>query len=128
MVNYYRTTHDGRIAFGKGGGTLAFGGRVGAAFEGASPRAAEVTASLRALYPSLAEVPIHSSWTGPIDRTMSGMPIFGQLGKRPDILYGLGYSGNGVGPSFVGGRILASLTLELKDEWDSSGLVTGACQ
>jgi len=123
LVNYYRTTHDGRIAFGKGGGTLAFCGRVGPAFEGASPRAAEVTASLRALYPSLADVPIDSSWTGPIDRTMSGMPIFGQLGKRPDILYGLGYSGNGVGPSFVGGRILASLALGLKDEWASAGLV-----
>jgi len=123
LVNYYRTTHDGRIAFGKGGGTLAFGGRVGAQFEGASPRAAEVTASLRALYPSLVDVPVKSSWTGPIDRTMSGLPVFGRLGGRPDILYGVGYSGNGVGPSFVGGRILASLALGLADEWASAGLV-----
>ena len=123
LVNYYRTTHDGRIAFGKGGGTLAFGGQIGTSFEGISPRAAEVTASLRSLYPSLADVPIHSSWTGPIDRTMSGMPVFGRLGGRPDILYGVGYSGNGVGPSYVGGRILASLALGLADEWASSGLV-----
>lgn len=123
LVNYYRTTRDGRIAFGKGGGTLAFGGRVDAQFEGASPRAAEVTASLRALYPSLVDVSVQSSWTGPIDRTMSGLPVFSRLGGKPDIFYGVGYSGNGVGPSFVGGRILASLTLGLADEWASAGLV-----
>src|SRR6185295_151395 len=28
MVHYYRTTKDGRVAFGRGGGRHAFGGRV----------------------------------------------------------------------------------------------------
>ena len=38
LVNYYRTTDDGRIAFGKGGGRLAFGGWLGSRFEGRDRR------------------------------------------------------------------------------------------
>jgi hypothetical protein len=39
------------------------------------------------------------------------------------VLVGVGYSGNGVGPSYLGGRILASLALGLDDEWAHCGLV-----
>jgi glycine/D-amino acid oxidase-like deaminating enzyme len=125
LVNYYRTTRDGRIAFGKGGGTLARGGRIGAAFQGASPRAPDVAASFHTLYPTLADVPTPLSWTGPIDRSKDGLPFFGRLRRREDVAYGAGYSGNGVGPAYLGGRILASLTLGLEDEWASCGLARG---
>ena len=36
---------------------------------------------------------------------------FGGLGEQGNIHYGIGWSGNGVGPSRLGGRILASLAL-----------------
>lgn len=122
LVNYYRTTLDGRLVFGQGGGMLAFGGRVGEGFEGASPREDEVRAGLRHIYPRLADVPITHTWTGPIDRTAVGLPFFWRLGGRADLLCGAGYSGNGVGPSRLGGRILASLALGLEDEWSTCGL------
>jgi len=122
LVNYYRTTLDGRIVFGKGGGSLGFDGRVGSRFDGPSPRPDAVAASFRQLYPALADVPIDSSWLGPIDRSPVGLPFFVRLGGRDDIVAGAGYSGNGVGPSFVGGRILASLALGLEDEWATCGL------
>ncbi|MER3412067.1 MAG: hypothetical protein C4305_07110, partial [Thermoleophilia bacterium] len=125
LVNYYRTTLDGRIVFGKGGGALAFAGRVGTAFDGPSPRAAEVAASLRSIYPHLSDLPVVASWTGPIDRSLTGLPFFGRLRRRPDIVYGLGYSGNGVGPTLLGGRILASLVLGHEDELSSSPLAAG---
>jgi hypothetical protein len=67
-------------------------------------------------------VPIAASWTGPIDRSLDGLPFFCAL-ARPDLLCGAGYSGNGVGPSALGGRILASLALGLDDEWARCGLV-----
>src|SRR5712691_9642506 len=53
LVHYYRTTDDGRIAFGKGGGALPFGRRVGARVEGASPgpQRASVEAGFRSIYP-----------------------------------------------------------------------------
>lgn len=123
LVNYYRTTRDGRLVFGRGGGKLAFGGNVGTAFDGPSPRADAVAQSMRGLYPSLGDLPVTHSWMGPIDRTQVGLPFFSRLGGRDDILYGLGYSGNGVGPTYLGGRILASLALGLDDEWSRAGLV-----
>jgi putative aminophosphonate oxidoreductase len=122
LVNYYRTTLDGRLVFGQGGGMLAFGGWVGENFDGHSPRAGEVHAGLRHIYPALADVPLTHTWTGPIDRTAVGLPFFWRVGGREDVLCGAGYSGNGVGPSRLGGRILASLALGLDDEWATCGL------
>ena len=37
--------------------------------------------------------------------------------------YGAGYTGNGVGPSWLGGQILASLVLGADDEWSRLPLV-----
>jgi glycine/D-amino acid oxidase-like deaminating enzyme len=122
LVAYYRTTLDGRIAFGKGGGALAFAGRIGPSFNGASPRANEVSEDFRRLYPALRDARITHSWNGPIDRTPSGLPFVGRLGGREDLLYGYGFSGNGVGPSHVAGRILASRALGLDDEWAAARL------
>lgn len=121
MVHYHRRTLDGRIAFGKGGGRVAYGARL-ASFSGVSPIATELAARMRAMYPAFEAVPIAASWTGPIDRTMDGLPFFCTLG-RPELVCGAGYSGSGVGQSVLGGRILASLALGLDDEWARCGLV-----
>jgi putative aminophosphonate oxidoreductase len=123
MVDYYRTTRDGRIAFGKGTGGVRYGGRVGTAYDRHEARSNMVEAELRRYYPSLADVPIEYDWGGPIDRTPISVPILGHLGGREHILYGVGWSGNGVGPSVVGGRILASLALGRDDEWSRTPLV-----
>jgi glycine/D-amino acid oxidase-like deaminating enzyme len=122
MVHYYRPTADGRLAFGKGGGRLAYDSRIGERYDGPSPRAAWVTDAMRRSYPELADVAVAGSWTGPVDRTLDGLPFFTTLG-RPDLLCGLGYSGNGVGPSFTGGRILAALALDVDDPLTRCGLV-----
>ncbi|MSO46632.1 MAG: FAD-dependent oxidoreductase [Thermoleophilia bacterium] len=125
QVHYYRTTEDGRIAFGKGGWGIALGARMGASFDRDASRAADVTLDFRRLYPALADVPITHDWSGPIDRSPSGIPLFGNLGGRPHILYGAGFSGNGVGPSRLGGRILADLVLGETDGFAGSALVNG---
>jgi putative aminophosphonate oxidoreductase len=125
LVHYYRTTVSGRVVFGKGGGALAGRGRVGARFDGTSHRAAQVTHHFRRTYPALQDVPIETSWTGPVERTRNGLPYFAQLGRRGGVLVGVGYSGNGVGPSYLGGRVLASLALGRDDEWSGSGLARG---
>jgi glycine/D-amino acid oxidase-like deaminating enzyme len=123
MVNYYRTTHDGRIAFGKGTGGLGYGGRIGPDFDRSQARSQMVIGELRRSYPALADVPVEYDWGGPIDRTPTSVPILGRLGGREHILYGVGWSGNGVGPSLVGSRILSSLALGIADEWSTSALV-----
>lgn len=122
LVHYYRTSEDGRIAFGKGGRQLAFGGSVGERFEGPSRSPRDLEAAFRWTYPELADVRVVSTWTGPVDRSRTGLPFFGPLRAHPAVLYGVGYSGNGVGPSYLGGRILASLALEREDRWASCSL------
>ena len=125
LVNYYRTTPDGRIVFGKGGmgGEFCYGGNVGNVVEGRSPIADRVTAAFRQTYPMLHDVEIETNWRGPVDRSQSGLPHFAPLGAHGNVHYGAGFSGNGVGPCHVAGHILASLALGLKDEWSGSALV-----
>ena len=93
MVYYYRTTEDGRIAFGKGGCSHAYLGRITQAFEDPGSRVARTEQSFRRIYPTLHDVPITHTWTGPIDRSETNSPFFGHLDRNPDILYGVGYSG-----------------------------------
>lgn len=122
-VLYYQATRDGRIVMGRGGGRVAFGGHIGAAFDRDPERGRDAIAALRRVYPLLADVPIEYDWAGPIDRSYSGLPLFGRLGGRPHIVYGVGWSGTGVAQSALGGRILASLALGQRDEWSGCGLV-----
>ena len=65
----------------------------------------------------------HQLHTGPIDRSLSGLPFFDRLGGRAYIVYGLSFSGNGVGPTLIGAKILSSLVLNELDEWSECGLV-----
>ncbi len=125
LVHYYRTTEDGRIAFGKGGmgGQFCYGGRVGDEVEGRSPMAPFVREAFSRTYPQLADVDMALSWRGPIDRSQSGLPLFWHLGRPGNIFYGVGFSGNGVGPCHLAGRILAGLALERRDEWSTCALV-----
>jgi len=123
MVDYYHVTQSGRVAFGKGGWGIALGGRIGPDFDRNVRRRAAVEADFRRAYPALADVPITHDWSGPIDRTPTSLPLLGRLGGREHIVYGVGWSGNGVGPSVVGGKILASLALGRRDAWSSHPLV-----
>jgi glycine/D-amino acid oxidase-like deaminating enzyme len=110
-LHYLRTTPDGRITIGGGGGRAGFGGRIGAAFTDDLGDARRAAAGLRHLFPSLADVRIEDAWGGPIDITADHLPWFGSIAGRP-IHVGHGYSGNGVAPSMIGGRILAAKALE----------------
>ena len=125
LVNYYRTTRDGRLAFGHGGGSFGFGRTVGARFDGPSRRTGAVSSAMHRLYPDFAPDLVTASWTGPIDRSISSIPFFGSLGRTGRVLYGVGYSGNGVGPSHLGGAILSSMALDRDDEWTRSRIAQG---
>jgi glycine/D-amino acid oxidase-like deaminating enzyme len=122
FLHYFRPTPDGRVLMGSGSGRLEPGGRVGVEVlddVGAQRRAHE---GLRALLPALADARIDARWSGPIDVAADKLPRFGTVpGTR--VHFGAGYSGNGVGPSWLGGQILASLALGVADEWTALPLV-----
>ncbi|MEW3662987.1 FAD-dependent oxidoreductase [Pseudomonas aeruginosa] len=126
MVDYYRTTRDGRIAFGKGTGAISYGSRIGRVFDVDRESLALTEADFRRTYPSLGDIPLVDGWSGPIDRTYDSLPVFGHL--HENIHYGIGWSGNGVGPSRLGGRILASLALGRDDPWSRCPLVERRCR
>jgi putative aminophosphonate oxidoreductase len=127
LVHYYRPTKDGRVAFGRGGGRLAFGGRVNSNFDYNGRQTPELEEELAKLVPAAKDVPVTHAWGGPIDRTTDGFPIVGALPARAHILYGTGYSGNGVAPSLTIAKILASSALRRDDEWARSPLACGVC-
>jgi len=114
-VHYLHVTRDGRIAIGAGGGKPGFGGRIGRSFTDDAPSAERASTALRWFFPALDGVAITDAWGGPIDISPDHMPQFGSLpGGR--VHYGFGYSGNGVAPSHLGGRILAALVLGADDD------------
>jgi putative aminophosphonate oxidoreductase len=125
LVHYYRTTKDGRVALGRGGGRLAYGARVNAQFDRNERQTRELERELPWLVPAAEGAPVTHAWGGPIDRTPDGLPICGRLRGRVPVLYGTGYSGNGVAPSLTIAKILASSALGRDDEWSGSGLNRG---
>jgi len=121
FLHYFRTTPDGRVLMGSGSGPIGFRGRLDGRFSGDLATAARAERGLRRLLPDLAGARIERAWGGPIDVSADHLPFFGTVrGKR--VHYGVGYSGNGAGPSWLGGQVLASLALRLDDEWTASPL------
>ncbi|HEY6607016.1 MAG TPA: FAD-dependent oxidoreductase [Gaiellaceae bacterium] len=123
FLHYFRTTADGRVLMGSGSGPIGFGGKLDERFSGDRATAARAERGLRRLLPGLASARIERAWGGPIDVSADHLPFFGTVAGRR-VHYGLGYSGHGVGPSWLGGQILASLALGLQDEWTASPLAS----
>jgi len=115
LVHYFRTTRDQRIVFGWGGGRLAYGGRMNGRVEVDAEVTATVRKHLTRIFPALAERRITHAWGGPIDVSPSHIPQIGTLPGKP-VHFGFGYTGNGVGPSNLVGRTLASLATGHEDE------------
>jgi glycine/D-amino acid oxidase-like deaminating enzyme len=128
MVGYYRTTRDGRIVYGKGTGAIQRGGHIGEVFSTDPAAQALAAFDFRRAYPALSDVKLVDSWTGPVDRTYDSLPVFGTLKGAGHISYGIGWSGNGVAPSYLGGKVLAALALGLKNEWADCALVHRSCR
>ena len=125
FVHYYHNTPDGRIMLGKGGNTFAYGGRMLPVFDQPSPYAGLLRSSLTDFFPAFADVKVEATWNGPSDRSVTGLPFFGQMSASGNVFYGFGYSGSGVGPCHMGGQILASMVQGLDNAWTRSPLVNG---
>lgn len=115
LVDYFRTTPDGRIAFGWGGGRIAMGARLSGRAE-IDPEVVAVAARrLREYFPALEGRRLTHAWGGPIDVSPTHLPLVLPLpGGRA--FAAAGYTGNGVGPSWMVGRALASLALDRRDD------------
>jgi hypothetical protein len=75
--------------------------------------AARVHHDLGLFFPQLRSRAVTHAWGGPIDVSPTHLPMFGSRGA---VHHGYGFTGNGVGPSYLGGEILARLALDRRDE------------
>jgi glycine/D-amino acid oxidase-like deaminating enzyme len=122
LLHYFRTTRDGRVVFGWGGGRMGYGARRRPALD-VDPGVQDATArDLVALLPALRGVRITHAWGGPIDVSPVHLPWFGTF---KSLHYGFGFTGNGVGPAHLGGRVLADLARGVASELTALPIVGG---
>ena len=123
LLHYFRTTRDGRIVFGWGGGRLAYGARLNGRIEvdpgaaaqahrrtccGSSPR----SRGARSRTPGAGRSTCRPA-TSPRSARCPGAPVH----------YAFGYTGNGVGPTHLAARALASLALDRRDRYTALPIV-----
>jgi glycine/D-amino acid oxidase-like deaminating enzyme len=122
LLHYFRTTRDGRIVFGWGGGRLAYGGRLNGRIEVDREVAARTREHLLRIFPALAGRAVTHAWGGPIDVSPSHIA---QVGTLPggQVHFAFGFTGNGVGPTHLAGRALASLALDRRDRYTALPIV-----
>lgn len=125
FVHYYRDTADGRLMLGKGGNHFSFGNKVDVMFNRQSGYTQLLRTSFNKLFPSLSDTEFAYNWTGASDRSVTGLPFFGHLDNQPNIVYGFGYSGNGVAQTRIGAKILSSLVMDQDNQWSQCGLAQG---
>jgi gamma-glutamylputrescine oxidase len=96
-LDYYRLSADKR---------LLFGGLSN--YTGLEPTNAEAVMrnKMAKVFPSLKNVKIDYSWSGRMGISVRRMPQIGRI-KNSNILYASGYSGHGVAPTHMTGRLLA---------------------
>ena len=106
VLDYYRKSADERLLFA---GREAYFGM---------PRdiGALVRPRLLRVFPQLKDIPIEYAWSGTVGITMTRMPHFGKLSER--ILFGHGYSGQGVALATLGGKLLADAALGHEEQFD----------
>jgi glycine/D-amino acid oxidase-like deaminating enzyme len=95
-LDYFRLSADRRLLFG---GLCNYSGR--------DPR--DITAALRPnmlkVFPQLADIRIEYEWGGYIAISINRIPQFGRI--EDNTYYAQGYSGHGLAPSHMAGKVLA---------------------
>ena len=106
-LDYFRLSADKRLLFG---GLCNYSGR--------DPR--DITATLRPrmlkVFPQLAGTTIDYEWGGNIAISINRIPQFGRI--RNNTYYAQGYSGHGLAPTHIAGRILADVIAGDSERFD----------
>lgn len=106
-LNYFRLSPDKRLLFG---GMCTYSGR--------HPRS--ITASLMPrltkIFPSLADVRIDYEWGGNIAISINRCPQFGRI--KNNTYFVQGYSGHGVAPTHLAGKMLADIVCGDAEQFD----------
>lgn len=122
FFNYARPTPDGRVLWGTSEAVYHRGDRVDPSCDHSPRHYALLRESWDRTFPQLAGIAWPYAWGGAICSTTRLTPFFGRaLGGRA--VYGLGYTGHGLGSTRLAGRILAHLALDRPHELLSLAMV-----
>lgn len=106
-LNYFRLSTDKRLLFG---GMCNYSGR----------RPADIAAALRPrlakIFPGLADVGVDYQWGGDIAISINRIPQFGRI--QDNTYYVQGYSGHGVAPTHLAGKMLADIVSGDSEQFD----------
>lgn len=111
FFNYCRLTPDDRILWGTSEAVYYSGNRVAAEYDHSPRHYESLRASFRHCFPALADLEWAYAWGGPICSSTRLTPFFGRA-HEGRVLYGLGFTGHGLGTTRLAGRILAYLALD----------------
>jgi glycine/D-amino acid oxidase-like deaminating enzyme len=111
FFKYYRLTKDDRVVWGTSEAQYYAGNRVDEGCDHSDRLYSELKTSFVRHFPALSRVAFPYAWGGAICATTRFTPFFGRAG-RGRILYGLGFTGHGLGTTHLAGKILAHLALE----------------
>ena len=113
--NFYRLTADDRVLWGSSDVAYHPGSSIDASGDHSEPHYDQLRASFRRHFPAMQGLEWAYAWGGPIAVTTRLTPFFGRA-LEGRLVYGLGFSGRGIGSSRLAGRILALLALERSNE------------
>lgn len=105
ILDYYRLSAEGRMLF-SGGETF---------FSPARDIARLVRPRMEFVFPQLKGIAIDYTWRGTVGITATRLPHFGRAGR---VLFGYGYSGQGVALANMGGKALADTCLGRPESFD----------
>ena len=125
FFNYSRRTADERIVWGTSEAVYHRGNGVGAIHDHDPAVYRTLESEFRRFFPALERLEFPYRWGGAIAATTRFTPFFGALFSGR-LLYGLGYTGHGVGTTRLAGRLLAHLALERPTELAALELVRKA--
>jgi len=107
VLDYYRTTADGRLLFGGG-----------ANYSGKASRdiAAELRPCIERTFPQLRGVQIDYQWSCDMGIVINRIPQLGKLARN--VWYAQGYSGHGLATSHIVGEVMARAIAGTMDQFD----------
>ncbi len=110
MVIYGQRTEDDRLAFGGRSVPYAFGSAIRTSLEQRRRSHDQIAASLRELFPAVADAEITHRWGGVLGAPRNWMPSV-QFDRTTGFATAGGYVGEGVAAANLAGRTLADLVL-----------------
>ncbi len=106
-LNYFRLSTDGRMLFG---GLCNYSGRDPESIT------ASLLPKLLKIFPQLEGVRVDYEWGGYIGISVKRIPQFGRI--EGNTYYAQGYSGHGIAPTHLGGKILADVVVGDTEQFD----------